>query len=96
MTLPKPVWLCNREDSNGSARMSQITVVALLCHSLAGISGPVCHEEVVVKNEMPMQLCALAQPLIADWKEKSRFSGEQWNVVGFHCEDGDYVPRDAI
>jgi hypothetical protein len=32
----------------------QITVVALMCHTLAGISQPVCREEIVVKDEMPM------------------------------------------
>ena len=40
----------------------QITVVALMCHTLASIPQPVCREEIVVKDEMPMQACMLSQP----------------------------------
>jgi hypothetical protein len=46
----------------------QITVVALMCHALASIPQPVCREEIVVKDEMPMQACMLSQPALADWK----------------------------
>lgn len=76
--------------------MSQITVVAMLCHTVAALPQPVCHEEIVAKDDMPMAICQLSQPAIADWKEKSRFSSEQWDIIGFKCIPGDYVPRDAI
>jgi hypothetical protein len=32
----------------------QITVVAIMCHALGTISQPVCREEIVVKDDMPM------------------------------------------
>jgi hypothetical protein len=46
----------------------QIAVVALMCHTLASIPQPVCREEIVVKDEMPMQACMLSQAALADWK----------------------------
>jgi hypothetical protein len=58
----------------------QITVVALMCHTLASIPQPVCREEIVVKDEMPMQACILSQAALADWKSHSIFSGEQWAI----------------
>jgi hypothetical protein len=39
----------------------QITVVAVMCHALGAISQPVCREEIVVKDDMPMQACFLSQ-----------------------------------
>lgn len=74
-----------------------ITLVAVVCHALGTISAPVCHEEVVVKKEAEMMTCMrMAQPVVADWKEKSKFSGDQWTVVGVACRPGDYLPNDAI
>ena len=49
----------------------QITIVAILCHGLAGIAAPVCREEIVTKDEMPMQACMLSQPALAEWKAAS-------------------------
>ena len=43
----------------------QITVVAIMCHTLGAISQPVCREEIVVKDDMPMQACFLSQPALA-------------------------------
>lgn len=74
----------------------QITVVVSICHALAGITSPVCHEEILVRDEMPMQACMIAQAAIADWKAHSRFSGNQWTVSRIRCIPGDYQPRDAI
>ena len=74
----------------------QITVVALMCHTLVSIPQPVCREEIVVKDEMPMQACMLSQPAIADWKRHSIFSGDQWTVSRIKCVPGDYVVRGAI
>ena len=51
----------------------QITVVAVMCHALGAISQPVCREEIVVKDDMPMQACFLSQPALAEWKEHSIF-----------------------
>lgn len=73
----------------------QITIVALMCHVLMGITTPVCHEEIVVKDAMPMQGC-ISQAAIADWKEKSIFRGEQWHIARIRCIPGDYQPKDAV
>jgi hypothetical protein len=71
----------------------QITVVALMCHTLASIPQPVCREEIVVKDEMPMQACILSQAALADWKAHSIFAGEQWAIGRIKCVPGDYVIR---
>lgn len=73
----------------------QITLVASLCHVLAAIPQPVCHEVIVIRDEMPMQACFMAQPALADWKSKSIYAGEQWSIRGFKCVPGDYVLKDA-
>jgi hypothetical protein len=44
---------------------------------------------------MPMQACMLSQPAIADWKHRSMFSGDQWNVARIKCVPGDYVLKGA-
>ena len=41
----------------------QITIVALMGHTLGSIPQPVCREEIVVKDEMPMQACMLSRRL---------------------------------
>jgi hypothetical protein len=83
------------QNSREKANM-QITVVALMCHTLASIPQPVCREEIVVKDEMPMQACMLSQPAIADWKRRSIFGGDQWTVSRIKCVPGDYVVKGAI
>lgn len=72
----------------------QITVVALMCHSLASIPAPVCHEVIVIKDEMPMQACFMAQPALAEWKANSIYAGEQWSIRGFKCAPGSYTVKD--
>ena len=74
----------------------QISVVVSICHALSGITSPVCHEEIVVKDEMPMQACMISQAAIADWKERSKYRGDQWTIGRIKCAIGDYQPRDAI
>ena len=74
----------------------QITVVVVICHALAGISSDVCHEEIAAKDDMPMQACMISQAAIADWKEKSKFRGDQWHIARIRCIPGDYQPKDAI
>jgi hypothetical protein len=90
----KELTLFNYASQWRKANM-QITVVALMCHTLASIPQPVCREEIVVKDEMPMQACMLSQPAIADWKRRSMFSGDQWNVARIKCVPGDYVLKGA-
>lgn len=74
----------------------KITVVALLCHALPGVSDPVCREEIVVKRDMSMHACIFSQAAIAEWKELSQFRGPQWTVMRIRCAPGDYVMKDAI
>jgi hypothetical protein len=40
----------------------QITVVALMCEGLVSIPHPLCREEIVVNDEMPMQACISPRP----------------------------------
>lgn len=74
----------------------QITIVVSICHALAGITSPVCHEEIVAKQDMPMQACLISQVAIADWKAKSLYRGDQWHVERIRCIPGNYLPKDAI
>ncbi len=74
-----------------------ITVVALMCHTVAAVpAAPLCHEEIIVQDDMPMQSCLIAQPAIADWKMKSKYQGDQWHIARIRCIPGDYVVKDAI
>lgn len=70
-----------------------ITLVATVCHSLAGITTPVCHEEIVTKGEIA---CAQAQMVIADWKAHTIYRGDNWSVRGYRCAYGDYVLKENI
>jgi hypothetical protein len=74
----------------------QISVVVLLCQTLGAIPQPVCREELVVKEDMPMQACFLSQPAIAQWKSATIYRGDSWTVARIKCVPGDYVIRDAI
>jgi len=62
----------------------------------APISEPVCREEIIVKDDMPMQTCLLSQAAIANWKSRSIYRGDDWKVARIKCIPGDYAPRDAI
>jgi hypothetical protein len=73
----------------------KITIVALMCHTMTGINAPVCREEVVLKQDMPMQACVFSQPAIAEWKERTIFRGSNWTVQRIKCAPGDYVLKDA-
>jgi hypothetical protein len=76
-----------------------ITVVALMCHTIAALpNSPVCREEIVVQDEMSMASCMMAsQAGIANWKASSRvFQGDQWAVAKVRCIPGDYQPKDSI
>lgn len=73
-----------------------VTVVVVVCHALGSIAEPVCREEIVVRDDMPMQACILSQAAVADWKSRSIFRGDQWTVTRIKCVPGDYFPKDAI
>jgi hypothetical protein len=75
-----------------------MTVVALLCHMLADIAAPICHEVIVTRQEMTMQRCESGMQIgIANWKGQSIYKGDQWTVAEVQCIPGDdYQPRDAI
>jgi hypothetical protein len=66
-----------------------MTVAAMMCHSLGvsiaqavedSLPEPVCREELVIKNDIPMQSCMLSQAALADWKERWIYRGDQWSI----------------
>jgi hypothetical protein len=74
-----------------------ITVVAMLCHMVEAITSPVCHEEIVVRTQMTIMECMMGhQQAVSEWKENSRFQGDQWKVTLVRCAPGDYQPSDSI
>ena len=74
-----------------------ITLVVVICHMLELISQPVCHEEVVIRSEQTLMACQMqSQIVIADWKEKSIYRGDQWTITNIGCFPGDYQPKDSI
>lgn len=74
----------------------QISVIAVLCHALAIIPEPVCHEELVVKDNMGMQECTISQGALAEWKAHSIYRSDSWYIARIKCVSGDYVIKDAI
>lgn len=70
-----------------------ITVVALLCHSLAGIPAPVCREEIITQQNMPMTACMMGQPEVADWKEKSIYPAINGRSPGYAASLETTSPR---
>jgi hypothetical protein len=60
------------------------------------VSTELCHEEVIVEADLPMQACLIGQPQLADWKAHSRFAGPQWRIARHRCVPGHYVVKDAI
>lgn len=76
-----------------------ITVVVVLCHSLANIPAPVCREEIVTEgDDLSLMSCIIgSQPAIAAWKENNRiYRGEHWTIARIKCVPGEYVIRDRI
>jgi hypothetical protein len=43
---------------------------------------------------MPMQACLISQAAVADWKNKSIYRGDNWNINRIKCVPGDYVLKD--
>lgn len=76
--------------------MSQLTIVALICHIVAPIQVPLCHKEIVLKEAIPTMPCEMRRSAIAEWKEKSIFRGEEWKIESYDCERGDFVPEDIV
>lgn len=74
-----------------------ITLVAVLCRTVAHIADPLCHEEIVFKGDQTMMSCQMtSQVVIADWKEKSVYHGDNWKIIKIGCIPGDYERKDAI
>lgn len=74
-----------------------ITVMVLMCHLLAGLTEPVCHEVVVARLEMSKMACQVsAQAGVAQWKATSLYRGDNWIVREIGCMPGDYQAKDAI
>lgn len=71
-----------------------VTVVAVMCFSLSQV--PVCHEEIVVKDNSGMMACLYSLPAVADWKMHSKFKSDDWRIERVRCIPGDYEPKDAI
>lgn len=74
----------------------QLTVVATLCHLAAGLSAPVCHEEVVVKDDLPAAVCQVLQAAVDEWKESAVYSGYEWSIAAVKCQPGYYLPKDVV
>jgi hypothetical protein len=76
--------------------MMMMSLVVLICNVVDGAPA-LCHEEIVARAQMNMASCYMGyQAVIAEWKEHSRFQGDQWRVARIKCESGDYQPKDAI
>lgn len=85
-----------------------LTIVASLCQVLAaattGASAPnvepsliqLCHEEIVLRADMPLQACFNIWPGVADWKMKSRFRDDEWTIGEVRCEPGFYLRKEQL
>lgn len=71
-----------------------------LGHADRAIVVTVCHVEgacrEVVATEQAMPACIISPADLADWKEHSRYRGEQWTIGRVRCEGSGYRPREAI
>ena len=71
-----------------------ISVVVTLCHliTLDPNSKPLttCFERVAGKIEISINSCGLLMPGVADWKEKSRYAGDDYFIGAIRCVEGDY------
>jgi len=74
----------------------KLSVVVTLCHALTGIPGPVCREEIVYTDDMPMQACIFSQAAVAEWKAASIYKADEWTVQGIKCAGPGYIIKDAI
>lgn len=73
-----------------------ITIIALMCHAIAGFPE-LCHEEIVVRAPISLVACQMgSQSAVADWKENSKFQGKKWSIKKILCSPGNYEPKDRI
>lgn len=63
-----------------------VTMVVNLCYVGSGL----CQEQIIARD-MPMYTCVMSQAIVADWKEKTIYSGPNWIVDRVQCAPGDYV-----
>jgi hypothetical protein len=74
-----------------------VTVVAILCHMLAG--NPVCQEEIVTDSNLTngltfMDCTAGAQAPLAKWKsEHPVYRSDAYTIEAYKCVPGHYEPR---
>jgi hypothetical protein len=72
-----------------------LTIVAVLCQSLAGAPAPLCHEEIVTRVDS-LQACIMFPANLAQWKMVGRFADDSWTISKVRCIPGTYEKRDAI
>lgn len=73
----------------------QITVVAVMCHALASIPQPVCHEEIIVRSNR-IAVCVLASGVAEAWKRHSIYRADSWIMKDPRCVIGNYLPKDLV
>jgi hypothetical protein len=70
-----------------------ITVIVTICHlvTLDPESKPLtaCFDRVAGKIEININACGMLMPGVADWKERSRYAGDDYYLGGIHCVEGD-------
>lgn len=75
--------------------MNTISLVALLCHLVGGLS--LCHEQIIADSDNVPALTAAkcligAQSGIAQWMQVNNKA--DWTVGGYQCVQGHYVLKD--
>lgn len=77
-----------------------LTIIAVMCQTIPALPAQnpieVCHEEIVAQEDMPIQACFMAQPAVAEWKERSQFRSGDWTVARIRCLPGLVPKRDMI
>jgi hypothetical protein len=76
-----------------------VTLVAVLCHTLAGVSG-ICVEEIVTDSalsDITFQECMIHGQLgVAEWMAKHPIYHSNWNLDRYKCAPGKYLLRGRI
>jgi hypothetical protein len=71
-----------------------ISVVVTICHLITLEPGSVpvtaCFERVAGKVEINLNACVFLQPGVANWKENSRYAGDDYFIGAIRCVEGDY------
>lgn len=73
-----------------------VTVVAVMCHMLAGVPEPVCQEEIVTDSSMSQELnffecMSRGQAPLAKWKDEHPiYRSDAWKIQRYKCVPGHY------